>query len=193
MNKYESKYFNTARLMDEALLLILEKKDYEYITVKEICAKAGVNRSTFYLHYENVDDLLQETIEYIKEKFHNLFNGEKLDKNIINNSNINDLVLITPKYLTPYLEFLRDNKTLFTLINKKPTLFNSQMIYENMYKELFVPILNKFSVEKAKQVYVFEFYFKGVFSIITKWLSLDCTLSIEELIDVIISCVRVNL
>ena len=45
MNKSESKYYNTALLMDEALLLLLEKKDYEFITVKEICAKAGVNRS----------------------------------------------------------------------------------------------------------------------------------------------------
>ena len=47
MNKSESKYFNTALLMDEALIQLLEVKDYEYITVKEICEKAGVNRSTF--------------------------------------------------------------------------------------------------------------------------------------------------
>lgn len=58
MNKSESKYYNTALLMDEALLLLLEKKEYEFITVKEICVKAGVNRSTFYLHYESIDDLL---------------------------------------------------------------------------------------------------------------------------------------
>ena len=47
MNKSESKYFNTAIRMDEALIALLEKKDFEYITVKEICDKAGVNRSTF--------------------------------------------------------------------------------------------------------------------------------------------------
>ncbi len=52
MNKNESKYFNTALLMDEALIHLLTKKDIGYITVKEICEKAGVNRSTFYLHYE---------------------------------------------------------------------------------------------------------------------------------------------
>ena len=57
MNKSESKYFNTALLMNEALLLLLEKKDYEFITVTEICQTAGVNRSTFYLHYESMDDL----------------------------------------------------------------------------------------------------------------------------------------
>ena len=51
MKNSESKYYTTALLMDEALLFLLEKKDYEFITIKEICEKAGVNRSTFYLHY----------------------------------------------------------------------------------------------------------------------------------------------
>lgn len=36
--------------MDEALLLLLERKEFDSITVREICLKAGVNRSTFYLH-----------------------------------------------------------------------------------------------------------------------------------------------
>ena len=38
MNKSESRYFATAARMDEALLT---KKDFEYITVKEICEVAG--------------------------------------------------------------------------------------------------------------------------------------------------------
>lgn len=42
MNKSESKYFNTAVKMDKAFLELLEKKDFEFITVKEICVKAGV-------------------------------------------------------------------------------------------------------------------------------------------------------
>lgn len=69
MNRSESKYFNTARRMDEALLALLEEKDFAYITVREICARAGVNRSTFYLHYENMSDLLRETVEMIDERF----------------------------------------------------------------------------------------------------------------------------
>ena len=69
MNKSESKYFNTALRMDEALLALLEKKDLEYITVKEICHQAGVNRSTFYLHYETIADLVNETLEMINHRF----------------------------------------------------------------------------------------------------------------------------
>lgn len=54
MNKSESKYFNTALLMDEALIKLLAEKNIEFISIKEICEKAGVNRSTFYLHYETI-------------------------------------------------------------------------------------------------------------------------------------------
>ena len=60
MNKSDSKYFHTALLMNEALLLLLEKKEFEFITVKEVCEKAGVHRTTFYLHYNDMNDLLKE-------------------------------------------------------------------------------------------------------------------------------------
>lgn len=54
--------------MDEALITLLEKKDFDYNTIKEICQVAGVNRPIFYLHYENTSDLLRETTRYIMEK-----------------------------------------------------------------------------------------------------------------------------
>ena len=76
MNKNESKYFNTAIKMDQAFLELLEKKDFAYITVKEICHEAGVNRSTFYLHYETKDDLLKECIEENNKRFIDYFAQE---------------------------------------------------------------------------------------------------------------------
>ena len=63
MKSRESKYFATARKMNMALIQILSKKEFELVTVKEICKVADVNRSTFYLHYENIGELLDETVE----------------------------------------------------------------------------------------------------------------------------------
>lgn len=106
MNKSESKYFNTALLMDEALIRLLEVKDYEYITVKEICEKAGVNRSTFYLHYETVNDLLSECLENIKKRFLDSFAKKPNDFiGSIGTVPLDDLVLISSDYLRPYLTF----------------------------------------------------------------------------------------
>ncbi len=133
MNKSESKYYNTACLMDEALLQLLEKKDFDYITVKEICVKAGVNRSTFYLHYENMNELLQESLTYLFSRF-----KEKYDKMPIDNSNLStcpleDLYLITPKYIKPYLEFIKENKKIFLTAIVKPTVFSISTQYDAVY------------------------------------------------------------
>ena len=73
MNKSESKYFNTAVKMDKAFLDLLEHKDFEYITVKEICKTANVNRSTFYLHYETIGDLLAESVRYMNAQVSGIF------------------------------------------------------------------------------------------------------------------------
>lgn len=73
MNKSESKYFNTALRMDEALLALLEKNDFEYISINEVCHLAGVNRSTFYLHYENMRDLLEESVGLMHGRFLSYF------------------------------------------------------------------------------------------------------------------------
>ena len=109
MNKNESKYFNTAILFDEALLHLLEKKEVEYITISEICTKAGVNRSTFYLHYESMNDLIEETLEYINKKFNDYFNENQEEFiNKIKILSLEELNLINEKYLTPYLNFIKE-------------------------------------------------------------------------------------
>ena len=122
MNKSESKYFNTALLMNEALLLLLEKKDYEFIIVTEICQKAGVNRSTFYLHYLSIDDLLIETIDMINKKFHEAFDNKTLD---VRTSTKEDLYLINDENLIPYLTLIKEYKHVYKLIHDKPHLFKN--------------------------------------------------------------------
>ena len=114
MNKSESKYFHTALRMDEALIALLEEKDLEYITVKEICRQAGVNRSTFYLHYETIADLVNEALEMINQRFLSYFpqQEEKVLGNMSGRKR-EELVLVTREYLLPYLRFIRDHKKVY--------------------------------------------------------------------------------
>ena len=46
MNKNESKYFKSAEKMHTALLTLLDSKDFELISVKEICETAGVGTAS---------------------------------------------------------------------------------------------------------------------------------------------------
>ena len=93
MNKSESKYFHTALRMNEALISLLEKKDLEFITVKEICETAGVNRSTFYLHYETISDLMNETVEMVDKRFLSYFSQRERDAlSEMNGADLKELV-----------------------------------------------------------------------------------------------------
>ena len=98
MNKAESKYFNTAVKFNKALLSLLEKKPFEYITISEICEKAEVNRSTFYLHYENTGDLLKEAIAYVLDNFTSYFSvdAESIVAQFAN-CNLEDLKFVNEK------------------------------------------------------------------------------------------------
>lgn len=190
MNKSESKYYNTSLLMDEALLILLEKKEFEFITVKEICQKAGVNRSTFYLHYENTTDLLEETIGFINNKINKTFKEKILDIQSIDKE---DLFFITPKYLIPYLELVKENKRIFKLIHDKPHLFKNKEMAERLYHDLFSVILTKYNVPENIKKYVFSYFTEGVLAVIMKWLEYDCIDEIELISETIISMVNHNI
>ena len=190
MNKNESKYFNTAIRMDEALIALLEKKDFEYITIKEICDTAGVNRSTFYLHYENISDLLKETTRYIIDKHLAYYEIDK--KRIFLQLEMckrEELLFITDAYLTPYLTFIKDNQRLFKVSIKQFHLMNMDEVYGRMFEHIFSPILARFGVPEAECVYIMKFYLTGIFAIVMEWLNNNCSDNMETIIKVITDCV----
>lgn len=190
MNKNESKYFNTAKKMDEALIALLEKKDFTYITVKEICDTAGVNRSTFYLHYENTSDLLKEATKHILDSFLSYFSVDT--KNLafrLEERELNELLFITPEYITPYLTFIKENQRLFkTSLNQLGSM-NFDGVYDRMFKHIFTPILSKFCVPENEHPYMMKFYLSGVTAIVMEWINNGCKDDMNDIVKVITECI----
>lgn len=56
----------TRRLLHKALMSLILEKKYQSITVQEILDRADVGRSTFYLHFQDKDELLVSGFEYLK-------------------------------------------------------------------------------------------------------------------------------
>lgn len=190
MNKNESKYFNTAIRMDEALITLLEKKDFEYITIKEICDVAGVNRSTFYLHYENIYDLAKETTRYILDKHFAYYSADtKSITNRFETCEQKDLVFITAEYLTSYLTFIKENQRIFKVAIKHFHSMNMDEVYGSMFEHIFNPVLAKFNVPEGERRYVIKFYLTGVFSVVMEWLDRDCSDDMNMVIKIITDCV----
>jgi len=53
----------TRRLLRDALVSLILKKDFASITIKEITERAEVAYITFYRHYESLDQLLMEILD----------------------------------------------------------------------------------------------------------------------------------
>lgn len=69
--KYEITSLNTKKTLAESLKKIMKKKKFSKITISEIVADCGVNRKTFYYHFEDIYDLLKwifenEAVEVVK-------------------------------------------------------------------------------------------------------------------------------
>lgn len=192
MNKAESKYYNTALLMNQALVELLNKKDYEFITIKEICKKAGVNRSTFYLHYENIDELLCETIENANKNFLSCFVGENDDisQKIKNSRNKEDLIFVTPDYLLPYLNYIKNNKILYIVSAKHPVIMQSVKKYNQLQQNVLFPIFKIFQIQENQQKYFSAYYINGIYAIVTEWIKDDCKDEISVVLDTIVKCVH---
>lgn len=190
MNRSESKYFATAARMDEAFLELLEKKDFAYITVKEICEKAGVNRSTFYLHYETVSDLLAESARYIITQFVEAMPHDTAEfMSQIQTRPLEELYLITPEYLTPYLNYIKKHRRIFRTTLEQASVLGMNDAYLSLNRHVFMPILNRYQVPLSNQKYMMPFYINGLMGIVNEWLKEDCEDSIERMISVIQVCI----
>ena len=191
MNKSESKYFNTALRMDEALIALLEEKDLEYITVKEICHQAGVNRSTFYLHYETIADLVNETLEMINRRFLSYFPQQEED--VLGNMDSRErkgLVLVTREYLLPYLRFIQDNKKVYRAAFRNPSSMQAHVRYGELKQHILGPILERFEITASHRPYYMAYYVEGIIAIVKEWLRQDCADEVEMIAGIIESCVQ---
>ena len=190
MNKNESRFFNTANKMHDALIQLLDIKDFEFITVREICTHAGVNRSTFYLHYDNTYDLLAETVEAVYKDFFSRYKfSESAGTFDIDKKESQELFLITPEYMYPYLNFVRENRRLFRLMYQKSRTLGTEKMYGHLFEKIFSPILDKFGVSNDQQSYIMTFYLKGLIGLIDQWVNDDCRMPNELLMEVIDKCI----
>ena len=190
MNKSQSKYFNTATKMDLALITLLKKKPLDYITVSEICKVAGVNRSTFYLHYETVGDLLSETARYLLNDFLSYYSTDTRSIALhLTDCALDELMFICDKYMVPYLTYIKERKEVFgtALVHNKS--FGFEDVYRKMFDHIFNPILDRFQYPKGDRQYVMLYYLNGINAIVCEWLKNGCDTSIEEIASIISLCI----
>ena len=155
----------------DAFLKLFKKKEPEDITVIDLCRKAGVNRSTFYAHYSNIDLLIQEIIR-------------------------DNVAVVCKGYDTQWNLPLEDGgversqvETYLTLFLANPALQRFCTCSNNSYyRELIIRAQVEFSLgsENSPERY-YRAYFQnaGVFNCVLEWLANGSPIPKEEIIEII--------
>ena len=164
-SKEDRRIRRTKKLLKQALAELMEQKDFNDITVKDITEKADLNRGTFYLHYSGTYDLL--------EKIENEILGsiQQVIEEYLNHDDAKNDSAITAIY--PIGVYIMENADICRcLINNKASSDFIDKFQELIFKNL----LNITSIKHPKAAnksneYYFSFIAYGVIGVLKCWLS----------------------
>ena len=105
--KTDLRIIKTNKILFDALLKLMKKKNFEKIKISDICEEALINRSTFYAHYEDKYELLMALFE--EQKISLL---EKLE----NNENTNFSKEYLMELLNIIINHIDDNRDIYSAI-----------------------------------------------------------------------------
>lgn len=159
----------TLRVIRETFLELLQKQSIERISVGELCTLADINRSTFYRHYADIYELLDEICE---ECFQTLFYNLAKDYNPYG-SGLEDTgyaLILQACSLT------EENMTLYqTLMFKQPAARFQQRINDAIF-QLWNVGHDKMHTRTIETNLHYQFLISGILGIWQAWLRDDCAL-----------------
>ncbi len=151
----------TKRLIREALLTMLKTKSIQDITVRELCDTAGVNRTTFYNHYDGVYEVLGE----IEENFLLQLTDE---------GGFTHGLLDLSQHIERLCEKLRQNKdiALLLLTNSADPKFSEKLTRLRACRSVWSETISSYS--SAEYELLEQFISGGAFSMVCYWLESGC-------------------
>lgn len=62
-NRIDRRTIYTVNVIKDSFLELIQDKPYSKISIKEICKVADISRSTFYLHFKSINDVLNAILD----------------------------------------------------------------------------------------------------------------------------------
>jgi AcrR family transcriptional regulator len=155
----------------------MKEKSILRITIKDICERADVSRSTFYAHYKDQYDLLQqiqeETIANI-EKFLEKYNDDESRDGII-------------RLLEELLRYIADNgESIQVLLSENGDInFQKKIFGFTRRKQVMKYFAGKF--DEKTQEYASVFTVNGSIGLIQQWLKNGMDVPVDEMTRLIIT------
>lgn len=168
----------TQTAIKDALITLLEKKRFEEITIQEISNLADVNRSTFYTHfidkYDLLDNMENEKIDEIRSFLESSKNDDELK---ISESQLRETMDFVINSIGEHLDFY---KLMFNL-GKESNLH--EKLYELLTGHLNHVVNDNDKIRDIPFPYFMSYVSGAGLSLIRHWVEDENRISKEELIQ----------
>ncbi|MDU6445294.1 MAG: TetR/AcrR family transcriptional regulator [Streptococcus sp.] len=156
-----------------AFVELLQIKDFDKISISNICDKSGVSRTTFYRYYENKEDLVDSTIETIMSDLTVIFSKDPLMRE--------------GSQLEALYYFYNHGKLCQVLLKKFPEIKVASTNYlKNAYLtsdiELFKKLKEKYQVSEK---YSLDIHVSAVLAPIFNWIEEGFVESPAEMVEIL--------
>lgn len=160
----------TKRLIKDAFLDLKQEKASAQITVKDICEIADLNRTTFYLHYPNLDELINEIEQDAYEDV----------ERYIRSVRVRDDKILQLTYL---FDYIRENLPLYKML-----LLSPEGGFKKRFMTHFSKVISKDEEKPSNspaEAYAQSFIINGCMGMIVSWIEDDFRLSSAELAELL--------
>lgn len=171
MTKHDSdlRVIKTKKAIRDAFCDMIMEMDYDKITIKELTARAMINRNTFYLHYDSIDALMNE------------LQGEIIDRFISENvsySNLGDIKNM--------IRLFFQHSSMETDLNERLLCCGSyQFVYDKINKTVMEHRKERnrgvFGMDDASENIIFAYYGSVSAILYRQWVADGKKLSIDEI------------
>ncbi len=174
MKKEDKRSRKTVKAIQDALLSMLAEYSLSDIKIIELCRRADINRTTFYLHYENVDEVQRSIREGMVER---IFEKYKSESFLYTLEHPLDFLVVCIEVITSYEgfeNFVRRSAEAPYFLEELKKAFVSRA-----YAEYTNQSLNK----NDYAFYILHFMTAGTFDTFIVWLRSDKSVPLSSILD----------
>ncbi|MFD1851743.1 TetR/AcrR family transcriptional regulator [Oceanobacillus bengalensis] len=171
MNLNDRRVIKTKNIFHQTLLKLLKEKNLESISVSEICKIANVNRGTFYLHYDQKENLFEEYFMEVMKDLEKSYHGPYQDLSIQPHE-IDPSSLRIFHHVKKYSDFYK------IVFSNKASLSYYYLFY-NKVKILLEEVLTMYKDDKLNIPLYSAYQANAVIGMIIQWVSNDFSYSLD--------------
>ncbi|MBQ0140172.1 MAG: TetR/AcrR family transcriptional regulator [Kurthia sp.] len=186
MKKVDTRILKTKEAFHQAFFLLLQETPFEEMTISMICKEAGINRGTFYRHYETKDVLFEEVIEKISDDLIQAYYipyeaNPKLTPETLDSTTIGIF-----QHIFTYRDFYR-------IVFAKESSIHLHTVFFDKFKELMLDIIAFQTKEQIINPELFASYHAySIIGMIIEWVNNDFNYTVEYMNEQFIQILNIS-